>query len=124
MRGEIDCKAPGLQLLRHEAMGKRRSWPIHEFLRMKRDWNQSGDRLASKALQEEQVLIALSDQHRHDLSLLNRFGELLTPKSVDQVVEIAAFTNSAVRRRRSPEELQEGLVRQVRIERIKQAHEE
>ena len=47
MRGEIDCKAPGLQLLRHKAMEKLRSWPIQEFLHMKRDWNQSADRLAS-----------------------------------------------------------------------------
>ena len=46
MRGEIDCKAPGLQLLRHKAMEKLRSWPIQEFLHMKRDWNQSADRLA------------------------------------------------------------------------------
>ena len=37
MRGEIDCKAPGLQLLRHKAMEKLRSWPNHEFLHMKRD---------------------------------------------------------------------------------------
>ncbi|CAI5722522.1 unnamed protein product [Peronospora farinosa] len=54
MRGEIDCKAPGLQLLRQKAMEKLRSWPIHEFLHMKRDWNQSADRLASTALQKEQ----------------------------------------------------------------------
>ena len=39
MREEIDCKAPGLQLLRHKAMEKLRSWPNHEFLHMKRDWN-------------------------------------------------------------------------------------
>ena len=37
MRGEIDCKAPGLQFLRHKAMEKLRSWPFHEFLHMKRD---------------------------------------------------------------------------------------
>ena len=55
---------------------------------------------------------------------MNRLGKLLTPKSVDQVVRIAAVTRSAVRRRRSPEVLQEEFVRQVRIERIKQAHTE
>ena len=37
MRGEIDCKAPGLQLLRRQATEKLRSWPMHEFLHMKRD---------------------------------------------------------------------------------------
>ena len=119
MRGEIDCKAPELQLLRHIAMEILRSWPIHELLHMKREWNQSADLLASKALQQEQGLIALSDQDRQDISLLNRLDELLTPKSVDQVVKIDAVTRSAVRRRRSPEALQEEFVRQVRIERIK-----
>ena len=37
MRGEIDCKAPGLQLLRHQTMEKLRSWPNHAFLYMKRE---------------------------------------------------------------------------------------
>ena len=37
IRGEIDCKTPGLQVLRHKAMEKLRSWPIHKFLHMKRD---------------------------------------------------------------------------------------
>ena len=36
MRNEIDCKAPGLQLLRHKPMEKLRSWPIREYLYMKR----------------------------------------------------------------------------------------
>ena len=49
VRGEIDCKTPGLQLLRHRALEKLRSWPIHEFLHMTRDWSQSADRLASAA---------------------------------------------------------------------------
>ena len=66
MRGEIDFKAPGLQLLRHKAMEKPRSWPIHEFLHMKRDWNQSPDRLASKVLKQKQASIALSNQDRQD----------------------------------------------------------
>ena len=61
MRGEIDCKAPGLQLLRHKAMEKLRSWPNHEFLHMKRDWNQSADRLASEALQQERGATVVSD---------------------------------------------------------------
>ena len=37
IREKIDCKAPGLQLLRHKAMEKLRSWSIHEFLHMTRD---------------------------------------------------------------------------------------
>ncbi|POM79801.1 Reverse transcriptase, partial [Phytophthora palmivora] len=50
MRGEIDCKAPGLQLLRQKALDRLQSWPQHDFLHVKRDWNQSADRLASSAL--------------------------------------------------------------------------
>ena len=37
MRGEIDCKAPGLQLLKHKALEKLRSWPSHELLHTKRE---------------------------------------------------------------------------------------
>ena len=50
MRGEIDCKAPGLQLLRHKALKKLQSWLNHEFLHMNGEWNQIADRLASRAL--------------------------------------------------------------------------
>ena len=48
MRGEIDCKAPGLQLMRHKAMEELQSWPKHEFLHVKRDWNASADQLQVK----------------------------------------------------------------------------
>ncbi|ETI37781.1 hypothetical protein F443_16358 [Phytophthora nicotianae P1569] len=44
MRGEIECKAPGLTPLRRRALDRRRTWPAHEFLHVKRDWNQSADR--------------------------------------------------------------------------------
>ena len=124
MRGEIDCKSPELQLLRYKAMEKLRSWPIHEFFHMKRDWNQSAVRLASNALQQENGTMNLSEQDRQNLRSLNRLNELLTPKSVDRVVKISAVNRSPLRRRRSPEILQEEFVRQVRIERIKQTQEE
>ena len=61
VRGEIDCKAPGLQLLKHRAMEKLRSWPDHIFLHMKRDWNQSANRLASEALKQEKWTVVVSD---------------------------------------------------------------
>ncbi|GMF52027.1 unnamed protein product [Phytophthora fragariaefolia] len=54
MRAEIDCKAPGLQLLRQKTLDQLRSWPQHEFMHMKREWNQSAHRLASTALQNEE----------------------------------------------------------------------
>ncbi|GMF37957.1 unnamed protein product [Phytophthora fragariaefolia] len=53
LRGEIEYKAPSLKLLRQKAMERLRSWPNHEYLHVKRDWNQSADKLASVALQRE-----------------------------------------------------------------------
>ena len=79
MRGEIDCEAPGLQLLRYKAMEKLRSWSIHEFLHMKRDWNQSADRLSSNALQQETGRMTLSERECQNLRSLNRLDELMTP---------------------------------------------
>ena len=124
MRGEMDCKAPGLQLLRHKAMQKLRSWPKHEFLHMKREWNQSADRLASAALQQEKGVIVNLDQELQELISLNRLHELLLPERTDCVVKMMAITRSARRRRQQPEVLQEEIVQQMRIERIKQAQEE
>ena len=79
---------------------------------------------ASNALQQEKGTITVSDQDRQDLYSLNQLDELLTPKSVDRVVKISAVTRSVIRRRRSPEVLQEEVVQQNIIERIKQAQEE
>ena len=86
--------------------------------------DQSADRLASNSLQQEKGTMTLSDLDRQNLHSLNRLGDLLTPKSVDRVVKISAVTRSAVRRRRSPEVMQEEVVQRIRIERIKQAKEE
>ena len=102
MRGEINCKAPGLQLLRDKAMEKLRSWPIHEFLHMKREWNQSADRLASATLQRKKGTIITSGQDFQNLISLNRLDELLTPKCVDRVAKMAAVTRSADKRRWQP----------------------
>ena len=55
MRGEMDCKVPRLQLLCHKAMQKLRSWPNHEFLHMKQEWNQSADRLARETCSRRKV---------------------------------------------------------------------
>ena len=59
---EIDCKAPGLQQLRHIAMQKLRSWPRHDFYHVKRDWNASAERLASEALQKKKGRMVMDDQ--------------------------------------------------------------
>ena len=102
MRGEIDCKAPGLQLLRHKAMERFRSWPIFEFIRVKRDWNQSEDRLTSVYMQKEKGRVVVTEADQQDLITLNRLDELLTPRSTEDVIKVAALTRSAARRRQDP----------------------
>ncbi|OWY96863.1 reverse transcriptase, partial [Phytophthora megakarya] len=94
MRGEIDCKAPGLQLLRQKALNQLRSWPKHEF----RDGNQSADKLASAALQREEGEIVTAEGERQDLITLNRLHEILQPKSTRSVTRVNAITRSAVNR--------------------------
>ncbi|POM79560.1 Reverse transcriptase, partial [Phytophthora palmivora] len=39
VRGEIECKAPGLTLLKQKALDRLKSWPDHELVHVKRDWN-------------------------------------------------------------------------------------
>ena len=124
MRGEIDCKAPGLQLLRHKALEKLRSWPSHEFLHMKREWNQSADRLASTALQSEKGRTIVAEEDRQNLMTLNRLDELLKPKQDGQLARITAITRSAERIRHEPEVIQEEIVQRIRIQRIVQAQDE
>ncbi|OWZ13202.1 LOW QUALITY PROTEIN: reverse transcriptase [Phytophthora megakarya] len=53
IRGEIDCKAPGLTLLRWKVLDRLRKWSDHELVHGKRDWNASADSLASAALQRQ-----------------------------------------------------------------------
>ncbi|KAE8969380.1 hypothetical protein PR001_g27514 [Phytophthora rubi] len=122
MRGEIECKAPSLKLLRQKAMERLRSWPDHAFLHVKRDWNQSADRLAGAALQREDGAVVVSDAEREDLATLNRLDELLVPHTRAAVLKIAAVTRP--RRRLNHEVLQETLVQRLRMERIAQAQDE
>ena len=91
IRGAIDCKAMGLQLLRHKAMEQLRSWPSYELLHTKRDWNQSADRLASEVLQQEKGTVVVSYQERQDLINLNRLDEPLIPRKVNPVVKVHAI---------------------------------
>ncbi|KAE8986765.1 hypothetical protein PR001_g19397 [Phytophthora rubi] len=122
MRGEIECKAPSLKLLRQKSMERLRSWPDHAFLHVKRDWNQSADRLAGAALQRQDGAVVVSDAEREDLTTLNRLDELLVPRTRAAVLKIAAVTRP--RRRLNHEVLQETLVQRLRIERIAQAQDE
>ncbi|POM75920.1 Reverse transcriptase [Phytophthora palmivora] len=124
MRGEIDCKAPGLQLLRRKAMDRLRSWPDHEFLHVKREWNQSADKLASAALQRLEGEIVTSEKDREDLATLNRLSELLKPKPSDDVARIEAVTRSLDSQARSPRVLEDAIVQRKRSERIREAQNE
>ncbi|ETP27877.1 hypothetical protein F442_22840 [Phytophthora nicotianae P10297] len=80
MRGEIECKAPGLTPLRRRALDRLRMWPAHEFLHVKRDWNQSTDRLANTALHQQEGTVVTSEADHDDLVVLNRLQELLLAK--------------------------------------------
>ncbi|POM62440.1 reverse transcriptase [Phytophthora palmivora] len=61
MRGEIECRAPGLQLLHQKALNRLRSWPRQDFMHMKRAWNQSADRLPSADLQHQEGEIVTAE---------------------------------------------------------------
>ncbi|OWY94445.1 LOW QUALITY PROTEIN: reverse transcriptase, partial [Phytophthora megakarya] len=108
VRGEIDCKAPGLTLLHHE------------LLHVKRDWNGSADSLACAALQRQCGIEIESDAEIQDLITLNRLDEILIVK----VEEGIAQAKSGVRVGSDPSSLREEVVRELRIERIRQAHDE
>ncbi|POM72893.1 Reverse transcriptase [Phytophthora palmivora] len=115
MKGEIECKAPGLTLLRQQALERLRSWPNHVFLHMKRDWNQSADSLASAALRRESGVVIVTEEERQDLVTLNRLDELLIAKD-DAATARSLLSQDHV--------LQEEIVQRMRMERISRAQDE
>ncbi|OWZ08023.1 LOW QUALITY PROTEIN: hypothetical protein PHMEG_00019499 [Phytophthora megakarya] len=128
VRGEIDCKAPGLTLLRQKALDRLRIRPDHELVHVKRDWNGSADSLASAALQRQCGIKVETDNEIQDLITLNRLDEILVVKSEDPAVPISAVTTrsktrSGVRSGSNPPVLCEEVTRELRIERIRQAHD-
>ena len=66
----------------------------------------------------------MNDQDHQDLVTLNRLDELLIPCKMNQKVQLAAITRATARRLHSPQIVQEEIVQQIRIERIKQAQDE
>ncbi|POM59421.1 reverse transcriptase [Phytophthora palmivora] len=122
MKGEIECNAPGLTLLRQQALERLRSWPNHEFLHMKRCWDQSADSLASAALGREDGIAIATEEGRQDLMTLNRLDELLIAKDDGATVKIAAVTRS--RKNCRPQVLQEEVVQRMKIERIRRTQDE
>ncbi|ETP28422.1 hypothetical protein F442_22284, partial [Phytophthora nicotianae P10297] len=105
MRGEIECKAPGLTPLRRRALDRLRTWPAHEFL------YQEGTTVTSEA-------------DHDDLVVLNRLQELLLPKDEGSVARMAATTRSRTRSKNSAEVLQLDVVQSIRTDRILRAQNE
>ncbi|ETM30833.1 hypothetical protein L914_21492, partial [Phytophthora nicotianae] len=124
MRGEIECKTPGLTLLRRRALDRLRTWPAHEFLHVTRDWNQSADRFANTALHQQAGTMVTSEANCDDLVVLNRLQELLLPKDEGPVAQMAATTRSRTRSKNSAEVLQLDVVQRIRADRILRAQNE
>ncbi|POM67076.1 Reverse transcriptase [Phytophthora palmivora] len=127
--GKIDCKAPGYTQLRQKAPDRLKEWPDHELVHVKRDWNGSADSLASEALQRKSGLEIESDEDKQDLITLNRLGEGLVVKRAGQAAQfMAVMTRSGLRSTiqatSDPQVLREVVVRDLRIDRIRQAHNE
>ncbi|POM58904.1 LOW QUALITY PROTEIN: Reverse transcriptase [Phytophthora palmivora] len=115
-------RAPGLILLRQQALERLRPWSNHEYLHMKRDWNQRADSLASAALRREDEVVIATDEERQDPMTLDRLDELLLAKNDAATVKITAVTRS--RKKCRPQVLQVGIVQRMRMERINRAQGE
>ncbi|ETM32973.1 hypothetical protein L914_19732 [Phytophthora nicotianae] len=118
MRVKIECNAPGLTPFRRRALDRLRTWPAHEFLHVKRDWNQSADRLANTALHQQEGTGVTSEVDCDALVVLNQLQELLLPKDEGSVARVAATTRSRTRSRNSAEVLQLDVVQCIRTDRI------
>ncbi|OWY99261.1 LOW QUALITY PROTEIN: reverse transcriptase [Phytophthora megakarya] len=119
VRGEIDCKAPGLTRLRQRVLDRLRTWPDHELLHVKRDWNESADSLASAALQRQCGIEIESDAR-------SRISSLKVEEGIAQVsaVTTRSKARSGVRVGSDPNSLREEVVRELLIEQIRQAQDE
>ncbi|OWZ04587.1 LOW QUALITY PROTEIN: reverse transcriptase, partial [Phytophthora megakarya] len=127
VRGEIDCKAPGLTILKRKALIRLRKWRDDELVHVKRDGNGSADSLASAALQRQGGIEVQKMPGYQDLVTLNRLDEILIPKTENPVARVIAVTTRAGRagRARPPASvMEEGLIREILVNRIKQAQEE
>ncbi|OWY94559.1 reverse transcriptase [Phytophthora megakarya] len=154
MRGEMDCKSPGLKLLRQQAWNALRERPGHEFLHVRRDWNASADMLAGQTLQRQGGKDAHSVEGIEDLKTLNRLGEVLQPtlpvseretrgtddpvaeletrgpdnerRGTGRVCPVTTRSRDASRQitRRQPEVLKELPVQRLRLGRVRMAQDE
>ncbi|OWZ17961.1 reverse transcriptase [Phytophthora megakarya] len=93
----------GFDLLSDQARWRRK------FLRVKRDWNQSADKLTSAALQREEDVIVTAEEERRDLTTLNRLHEYYSQDQPDRqrikqaqdeekwIVDLKAYLNGDLR---------------------------
>ncbi|KAE8885044.1 hypothetical protein PF005_g10318 [Phytophthora fragariae] len=123
MKGEIECKASALTLLRQKALRQLGTWPVHDLLHVKRASNASVDSLASAALQRE-AGVMVQEQDWNDLVMLNRLPEILTATTKETTLRISAMAIRSRRKVPSQEVLQEDAVRQLRVARIRQGQDE
>ena len=124
MRGEIECKASGLSPLRAKALHKLQSWSSHGILHVKRDWNQSADQLASAALHQQKGTAVVTKEEWPGLEAINRLPELLVPRDQSPSVKIFAMTRSRSPIRIPGEVIQEDVIQQLRVDRIRKAQDE
>ena len=66
----------------------------------------------------------LTNQDCYNRSAINRLDETLTPACNDQVIKMEAITRSTIRRCEAFTIIQEDMIQQVRLDRIKQAKDE
>ncbi|GMF29423.1 unnamed protein product [Phytophthora fragariaefolia] len=137
VRGEIDCKVPGLTLLRQTALNRLRIWPDHDLVHVRRDRNGSADRLASAAVQRQAGIMVEDEADLLDLVTLNRLDKILKAASIQEVsvacvVPVTTGSRAGSRlggsgsdgSRSSPEVLGDEIVRELRISRLRQAQDE
>ncbi|OWZ07285.1 reverse transcriptase [Phytophthora megakarya] len=119
VRGEIDSKAPGLTLLKRKALDRLRKWSDHE-LGPERKYRQPSERRFATTRWDR----GPGDARYQDLVTLIRLDEILIPKTENPVMRVAAVTTRAGRARSPAGVMQEDLIREIRVDRIKQAQEE
>ncbi|KAE8958727.1 hypothetical protein PR002_g30773 [Phytophthora rubi] len=77
----MDCKSPGLKLLRQKTRNALQAWPHCELFHVRRDWNASADMLAGQALQRQGGRNVHSPEEIQDLKTLNRLEEVIRPRT-------------------------------------------
>lgn len=73
----MDCKSPGLELLRGRAWSELQEWPRREYFHVRRDWNARADMLAGQALQRHCGVMVESQEDKADMRTLNRLPEIV-----------------------------------------------